>query len=142
MFCTKCGNKVNDNMKFCTMCGAPLARPKQRVENQIPRTSKKGKIFSIIGLAASIYAIFTTAYLYYLRYGYEAKDSQGGRLEKALLIIFCIIMVFVADAVTITFSTMGFTKSKKKAMGLIGLIIGFMCITAGLVLMSLLPTTN
>ena len=24
MFCTKCGNQVNDDQKFCTKCGAPL----------------------------------------------------------------------------------------------------------------------
>lgn len=27
MFCSKCGNKVNENNKFCTRCGAPIAPP-------------------------------------------------------------------------------------------------------------------
>ena len=27
MFCTKCGNKIRDDAKFCTFCGAPVRRP-------------------------------------------------------------------------------------------------------------------
>lgn len=27
MFCTKCGNKIRDDAKFCTFCGEPVRRP-------------------------------------------------------------------------------------------------------------------
>ena len=34
MFCTKCGNKIRDDAKFCTFCGAPVRRPIPPVEPQ------------------------------------------------------------------------------------------------------------
>ena len=36
MFCTKCGNKIRDDAKFCTFCGEPVRRPNPSVEPQTP----------------------------------------------------------------------------------------------------------
>lgn len=32
MYCAKCGKKLEENEKFCTACGRPVARKKQ-IEN-------------------------------------------------------------------------------------------------------------
>ena len=36
MFCTKCGNKIRDDAKFCTFCGEPVRRPNPSAEPQMP----------------------------------------------------------------------------------------------------------
>lgn len=37
MYCIKCGNKLNDNMKFCDQCGAPVPkRPKPNDDFKAP----------------------------------------------------------------------------------------------------------
>ena len=36
MFCTKCGNKIRDDAKFCTFCGEPVRRPNPSDEPQTP----------------------------------------------------------------------------------------------------------
>ena len=36
MFCTKCGNKIRDDAKFCTFCGEPVRRTNPSAEPQMP----------------------------------------------------------------------------------------------------------
>ncbi|MBU5668712.1 zinc ribbon domain-containing protein [Peptoniphilus sp. MSJ-1] len=41
MFCIKCGNKLNENMKFCDQCGAPVPVRKSSNEHfTVDKTSK------------------------------------------------------------------------------------------------------
>lgn len=36
MYCTKCGNKLSDDMKFCTKCGQPVPKPEPVQPKQEP----------------------------------------------------------------------------------------------------------
>lgn len=92
MYCSKCGNKCNDNVDFCGMCGAPLKKkdkkrikpinnhiveeeqqiksemPRSVVEEQKPETKtkqpkKKGK-FIIISLIIILLLLLGAAVLY------------------------------------------------------------------------------
>lgn len=38
MFCTKCGSKIEEGIKFCTKCGNPLIGMEQIVQNHNPQS--------------------------------------------------------------------------------------------------------
>ena len=47
MFCSKCGNKINEEAKFCKECGADLGLKEnfeiQKVVDQVNTSKKKDK---------------------------------------------------------------------------------------------------
>ena len=49
MFCSKCGQQNDDNAKFCSKCGAPMAaQPQQAPVYQAVPASDNSKLFNIL----------------------------------------------------------------------------------------------
>ena len=53
MFCTKCGNKVDDDAVICTKCGCLLSNTKTEIANE-PKNVNASLIMSCISFALSI----------------------------------------------------------------------------------------
>lgn len=56
MFCTKCGNKIEDGVKFCTSCGAPVAGGARGTEEAKLATSAADEVVATSDGASSISA--------------------------------------------------------------------------------------
>ena len=52
MYCSKCGNKVEDNQNFCNKCGTKLENSTRKITNN--KIWEKILLFSVIGFIASI----------------------------------------------------------------------------------------
>ena len=66
MFCTKCGKQVNDGLKFCTNCGAPMnwndnerisgSANNKNQKNNKPK-KKKSESFPVMQLVSWNYSV-------------------------------------------------------------------------------------
>lgn len=97
MFCTNCGNKLEDSALFCTSCGAPRentqkkATPTQNTQNNAPTEStittkppkkSKKKIFVILGACiVLLLAGGVTGYFLYQRHIMKQADNVMAYLE-------------------------------------------------------------
>lgn len=92
MFCTKCGNKIRDDAKFCTFCGAPVRRPNPSVEPPVsnmppipdaaPRKRRNtGMLVSLIALGVVVVGAAVGGFL--LWHGMNAKLERE-RSDHAL----------------------------------------------------------
>jgi len=100
MFCAKCGNQINDNIKFCPRCGASQA-DNIAVEKQQPQSGEQvlsqktkstknkkmsnGKIAAIVILFLEI-AIICGVFIFFSVYKNESEDDRVGSrysLDKA-----------------------------------------------------------
>lgn len=100
MFCEKCGNQINDNIKFCPRCGASQANnledekqpPKsggqvlsQKAKSIKIKKMSKGKIAAIVILFLEI-AIICGVFIFFSVYKNESEDDRVGSrysLDKA-----------------------------------------------------------
>lgn len=81
MFCSKCGNQIEDNQKFCSKCGNQLTTitnnvPKADCENKLPE-KKNGKSKTIIALTCCVLAIIivVSSAMFF-------KDKESGEEKK------------------------------------------------------------
>lgn len=78
MFCTKCGNKVDEKEKFCTKCGVEIEKQKK---NGKEKTSKK----LIFRIGIILFAFIVLGCLIKKQLSKEKKDLSGNRSEEALM---------------------------------------------------------
>lgn len=55
MFCKVCGKKIDDDSEFCTYCGTPVEKERERLETVSEK--KKGKTGVVLITAASVLAV-------------------------------------------------------------------------------------
>lgn len=77
MFCTKCGNKVDEKEKFCTKCGAKIEQQKKSGKE---KTSKK----LIFRIGIILFAFIVLGCLIKKQLSKEKNDLSGNRSEEAL----------------------------------------------------------
>lgn len=116
MFCTKCGQEIDNNVKFCPFCGAEVEAPQQEgayyqppvepqvtVENpyqQAPAGQKNKVVAGVLGILLGSLGI----HKFYLGY-----------TKPALIMLLCSLLL-------------SWTGIVPAAMGIIGLIEGIMYI--------------
>jgi len=75
MFCTKCGNKLNDTDKFCGVCGNPVEEIKEsNINTNNHSTNNRKKLGILVLLLAILLATATSL-------------GTCGREEKAVKVI-------------------------------------------------------
>lgn len=83
MFCTKCGNKLNDGAKFCDRCGNPIDElnviGKVEKSNIYSDLYNKKTAFNILSWIILIFTIFTPFYKIYSleEYGFVGSGIFG-----------------------------------------------------------------
>lgn len=92
MFCSKCGNKIDKNVKFCPYCGAALgdeqaveeqpAEPEEQVilqdiEAAAVKKVSKGKVAAIIILIFEI-ALICGVFIFFSTYDFGGGSENGG----------------------------------------------------------------
>lgn len=81
MFCTKCGNKITENAKFCVRCGC-----KVEITNNINKVFRKVYEFNSITNGGKTKVIIDDSKITILRPGLISKFSHGFVGEKTILI--------------------------------------------------------
>lgn len=106
MFCSNCGNKLNDSDKFCNYCGNKIQQYENFIEkninNNIEKTNEKVKNANGLGITGFILGII------------------------AFIIAFIPIVnviSFILALIGLVFSIIGICMKGKKAMPIIGLIL-------------------
>lgn len=92
MFCSKCGNQIDKNVKFCPYCGAALddeqaveeqpAEPEEQVilqdiEAAAVKKVSKGKVAAIIILIFEI-ALICGVFIFFSTYDFSGGSENGG----------------------------------------------------------------
>lgn len=92
MFCSKCGNQIDKNVKFCPYCGAALddeqaveeqpAEPEEQViiqdiEAAAVKKVSKGKVAAIIILIFEI-ALICGVFIFFSTYDFGGSSENGG----------------------------------------------------------------
>lgn len=74
MFCPKCGNKLEDNAKFCHICGQPIETDENHQPPQ-PKKSQKGFVAMVIAAGGLLIVLVVVAAMIALGVG-RGSDSQ------------------------------------------------------------------
>lgn len=82
-FCTRCGNQVGDDERFCPGCGAACAAVQpEPVDHPVPKKKKrKGKIIAVLCVLALVAGLAVGGY-FYLRW-YTSPEQQVLRALEA-----------------------------------------------------------
>lgn len=100
MYCSKCGEQIEENSKFCPFCGAPQERSvtsggellKQGAEetlkdvkNQIDQKNQTGQLYLIVGWVSMVVSLLFIPVLFgaiavIMGYLYRDKDEKMGTI--------------------------------------------------------------
>ncbi len=136
MYCTKCGNKVKDDMRFCPQCGKETARPNCAMVNGSANKSRTACLFSLCASVLPFLMFFIPLQVtqgsiwgYFIIDGYDSFLQQDilsiwwGRGSSAIsivnIVVLCISFVLV---ILNTFATIKGTNNKT-----LHTISGFLC---------------
>ena len=64
MFCMKCGNKLEEDSKFCTACGSDIKSSNNNVLKKASEENgqKKGKIIAVVGVIIGIIVLLVNTH--------------------------------------------------------------------------------
>lgn len=143
-YCPKCGNKLNENDKFCCKCGERVAikattnslreNNYYEVEGETYVEAKGKNGLSIAGLIVSIVAIVILVLCVTLLFASYNNDS--GKKGVSLLPVLLIMASFIPTAASLGLSIPGFILSKRRRIksALPAISLSFACIAASIFL--------
>ncbi|MDR1105612.1 MAG: zinc ribbon domain-containing protein [Treponema sp.] len=115
MFCSKCGEKLDDGIKFCSKCGEEInsagtviqSIPANPVTLPVPKETKKKQGFANTSLVFGILAVVYG----FLPYAYSISRKLGEDIDASSLIpAISAVVLFVS--LSATFGLISFIKTK------------------------------
>lgn len=82
MYCKKCGNKIDDNSRFCRFCGEPTEKEKDFKESVSENKSGLGDFWKAIIITVSIVAIVFVASYFFFDFSYEYKKGNYEKIAE------------------------------------------------------------
>ena len=140
MFCSNCGNRVEENSKFCSRCGNKLESNIQYINNYqnaniVPNYSvnnvvsnvnynkKKVPVLSWVSLSLLLAKVFIIAISYLIVYGYSYNSYSG-------LVILNYLPLLTGSLVTSIVSR----AMNKDIMSLVVMIVDIVLIVLGIII--------
>lgn len=125
-YCTKCGQPLLDDAKFCGVCGAPVeplpAAQPMAIPAPVRPNPEPEKTGSIPGLAVAGFMLFVTPFLammlYLLVLNFIVVPDETTHTAYTVLTGYIIVLAYLSFALAFVFTILGMVKSvKRKSAG-------------------------
>lgn len=110
-FCTKCGNKLNENVKYCPKCGNPTRLQLEKLETQRKQKKEEKRETALLYLGASLIVIASLIFAF----------SNWNEMSYVFRILFLLVEMIIF--LTLSIFSKGFkNKLPYKTLWFIGLL--------------------